>query len=171
VVVDFSFSIFVRTSSGAHSASCVMGTGDSFPGSKAQLGRDAHKSPPSSAEVKVSELYILSPQAPSMAYSETTLPSGSEFMYILRVFCEFVLKVRLFPIYSSLHRNNRFVIFPPGLDYHNSKVVSCVHMLLPSNYSPAKCTCRTCLSYCSWEKIRWCPLGQNLPQNFVVLLS
>jgi hypothetical protein len=30
----------------------TMGTGGPFPGAKARLGRDAHHSPPSSAEVK-----------------------------------------------------------------------------------------------------------------------
>jgi hypothetical protein len=42
----------VQTSSGAHPASYSMGTGGSFPGSKARPGRDADHSPPSSAEVK-----------------------------------------------------------------------------------------------------------------------
>jgi hypothetical protein len=40
------------TGCGAHSASCTMGTGGPFPGSKARPGRDADHSPPSSAEVK-----------------------------------------------------------------------------------------------------------------------
>jgi hypothetical protein len=43
---DFSSSLFVHTGSGAHPASCTMGTG-----SKARPGRDADHSPPSSAEV------------------------------------------------------------------------------------------------------------------------
>jgi hypothetical protein len=47
---DFSSSC-VQTGSGAHPASCTMGTGGPFPGSKARPGRDAHHSPPSSAEV------------------------------------------------------------------------------------------------------------------------
>jgi hypothetical protein len=38
---------FVQTGSGAHPASCTMGTGG-----KARPGRDADHSPPSSAEVK-----------------------------------------------------------------------------------------------------------------------
>jgi hypothetical protein len=37
---------------GAHSASCPMDTGGPFPGGKAQPGRDADHSPPSSAEVE-----------------------------------------------------------------------------------------------------------------------
>jgi hypothetical protein len=50
---------------GAHPASCAMGTGGPFPGAKARLGRDPDHSLPSSAEVRnEQELYHLSPQAP-----------------------------------------------------------------------------------------------------------
>jgi hypothetical protein len=49
---DFSSNLCVQTASGAHSASCTMGTGGSFPGGKARPGRDAEHSPSSSAEVK-----------------------------------------------------------------------------------------------------------------------
>jgi hypothetical protein len=48
---DFSFSVCVQTGSGAHPASCTMGTGGPFPGGKARPGRDADHSPLSSAEV------------------------------------------------------------------------------------------------------------------------
>jgi hypothetical protein len=41
----------VQTGSGAHPASCTMGTRGPFPGTKARPGRDADHSPPSSAEV------------------------------------------------------------------------------------------------------------------------
>jgi hypothetical protein len=62
---DFSSSFCVQTGSGAHPASCAMGTGGPFPGGKARPGRDADHSPPSSAEFEnVQELYLLSPQAP-----------------------------------------------------------------------------------------------------------
>jgi hypothetical protein len=62
---DFSFIPFVQTGSGAHPASCTMGTGGPFPGAKAQPGRDADHSLPSRSEVKNKyELYLLSPQAP-----------------------------------------------------------------------------------------------------------
>jgi hypothetical protein len=47
---DFSSNLFVQTGSGAHPASCTMGTGGPFPGGKARPGRDADHSPPSSAE-------------------------------------------------------------------------------------------------------------------------
>jgi hypothetical protein len=43
-VEDFSSSLCVQTSSGAHPESCTMGTGGPFP--------DADHSPPSSAEVE-----------------------------------------------------------------------------------------------------------------------
>jgi hypothetical protein len=48
---DFSSSLFVQTGSGAHPASCTMGTGGPFSGGKGRPGRDADHSPPSSAEV------------------------------------------------------------------------------------------------------------------------
>jgi hypothetical protein len=44
--------IGVQTGSGAHPASCTVGTGGPFPGGKARPGRDADHSPPSSAEVE-----------------------------------------------------------------------------------------------------------------------
>jgi hypothetical protein len=49
---DFSSSPCVQTGSGAHPASCSMGTGGPFPGGKARPGRDADHSPPFSAEVE-----------------------------------------------------------------------------------------------------------------------
>jgi hypothetical protein len=50
-VKDLSFSLCVQTGSGAHPASCTMGTGGPFPGAKARPGRDADHSPSSSAGV------------------------------------------------------------------------------------------------------------------------
>jgi hypothetical protein len=47
---DFFSGLCVQTGSGAHPASCTMGTGCPFPGGKARPGRDADHSPPSSAE-------------------------------------------------------------------------------------------------------------------------
>jgi hypothetical protein len=49
---DFCSNLCIQTGSGAHPASCTVGTGGSFPGGKAWPGRDADHSPPSSAEVK-----------------------------------------------------------------------------------------------------------------------
>jgi hypothetical protein len=49
---NLSSSPCVQTGSGAHPASCTMGTCDLFSGSKARPGRDADHSPPSSADVK-----------------------------------------------------------------------------------------------------------------------
>jgi hypothetical protein len=46
---DFSSNICVQTGSGAHPASCTMGTGGPYPGAKVGPGRDADHSPPSSA--------------------------------------------------------------------------------------------------------------------------
>jgi hypothetical protein len=41
----------VQTGSGAHPASCTTGTGGPFPGGRARPGRDAGRSPPSTAEI------------------------------------------------------------------------------------------------------------------------
>jgi hypothetical protein len=49
---DFSSSLSVQTGTGAHPASCTMGTGGSFPGAKTRPGRDADHSPASTAEVE-----------------------------------------------------------------------------------------------------------------------
>jgi hypothetical protein len=48
----FSSSLCVQTGSGAHPASCTMGTGGSFSGGKARPERHADHLPRSSAEVK-----------------------------------------------------------------------------------------------------------------------
>jgi hypothetical protein len=48
----FFSSLCVQTGSGAHPASCTMGTGGPFPGAKERPGRDTDHSPPSSAEVE-----------------------------------------------------------------------------------------------------------------------
>jgi hypothetical protein len=61
----FSFSPCVQTGSGGHRASYTVGTGGSFRGGKARMGRDAGHSPPSSAKFKKGlELYLMSPKAP-----------------------------------------------------------------------------------------------------------
>jgi hypothetical protein len=49
---NFSSNLCIQTGSGAHPASCTVGTGGSLSGDKGRPGRDADRSPPSSAEVK-----------------------------------------------------------------------------------------------------------------------
>jgi hypothetical protein len=49
---NLSSSLCVQTGSGAHPASCTMGTGGPFPGAKARPERDADHSTLSSADVK-----------------------------------------------------------------------------------------------------------------------
>jgi hypothetical protein len=62
---DFSSSLCVQTSSQAHPASCPVSTRSPLPRAKAQLGREADHSTPSSAKVKNEyKIYFLSPQAP-----------------------------------------------------------------------------------------------------------
>jgi hypothetical protein len=46
---DFSSSLCAQTGSGAHPASCTMGTGGPIPGAKARPGRDADHSHHSTA--------------------------------------------------------------------------------------------------------------------------
>jgi hypothetical protein len=48
---NFSSNLCAQTGSGAHPASCPMGTGGPFPGGKTRPGRDADHSPLPSAEV------------------------------------------------------------------------------------------------------------------------
>jgi hypothetical protein len=48
---DSSSNLCVQTGSGAHPATCPMGTGVPFPGSKERQGRDTDQSRPFSAEV------------------------------------------------------------------------------------------------------------------------
>jgi hypothetical protein len=71
---DFSSNLCVQAGSGAHPASCTMGTWGPFPGGKPRPGRDADHSPPSSAEVvNEEEPYLLSPPSASMACRGTAL--------------------------------------------------------------------------------------------------
>jgi hypothetical protein len=48
----FPSNLCIQTGSGAHPASCTVGTGGSLSGGKGRPGRDADHSPPSSAEIK-----------------------------------------------------------------------------------------------------------------------
>jgi hypothetical protein len=62
--VDFSLHDRFRAESGAHRASCPIGTRDSFPGGGGGIkgpGREADHSPPSSAEVKYAWSYTSIP--------------------------------------------------------------------------------------------------------------
>jgi hypothetical protein len=62
---DISSSLCVQTGSGAHPASCTMGTGGPFPGGKARPGRDVDHSPHLVPRSLISRRDIfLSPQAP-----------------------------------------------------------------------------------------------------------
>jgi hypothetical protein len=49
---EFSSTLCVQTGSGAHPASCTMGTGGPFQEGEVRPGRDADHSPPSSAQFK-----------------------------------------------------------------------------------------------------------------------
>jgi hypothetical protein len=58
---DSSSSLRVQIGSGAHPASCTMGTGGPFPGTKARPGRDADRSPNLVQSSRMSRSYICSP--------------------------------------------------------------------------------------------------------------
>jgi hypothetical protein len=58
---DFSSSLCVQIGSGAHPASCTMGTGGPFPRGKARPGRDADHSPHLVPRSWMSRSYISSP--------------------------------------------------------------------------------------------------------------
>jgi hypothetical protein len=73
---DFSCILRVQTGSGAHPASCTMGTGGPFPGDKSAAGAWRWPLTPSSAEVENEELYLLSPQAPPWRVPGLLLPTG-----------------------------------------------------------------------------------------------
>jgi hypothetical protein len=60
---DFSSNVCVQTGSGAHPASCTMGTGGPFLGGKARQGREADHSPDLMPRSWMSRSYILSPCA------------------------------------------------------------------------------------------------------------
>jgi hypothetical protein len=49
---DFSSNLCVQTGTGAHQASCTVGTGGPFPGAKVRPEHDADHSPPSSAKIE-----------------------------------------------------------------------------------------------------------------------
>jgi hypothetical protein len=70
---DVPSSLCVQTGSGAHPASCTMGSRVIFPGVKARPGRDADHSPPSSAEVKKVGAIPPLPTSASMVCSGTAL--------------------------------------------------------------------------------------------------
>jgi hypothetical protein len=69
---DFSSSLCAQTGSGAHPASCAMGTGGPFPGGKGRPGRDADHSPHLVPRLWMSRSYTTFPCA-SVACSGTAL--------------------------------------------------------------------------------------------------
>jgi hypothetical protein len=70
---DFSSSLCVQTGSGAHPASCTMGTGCPFPWGKARPGRDADHSPHLVPRSLMSRSYTSFRPSFSMACSGTAL--------------------------------------------------------------------------------------------------
>jgi hypothetical protein len=110
---DLSSSLCIQTSSGAHPASCPMGTRASFPGGKMWPGRDADHSPPSSAEVKYEqELYLLSPHAPPWCVA------GSLYLFTYKeiwptVLSLYILCNKIGKVYSLEYTDIPKVFFMP----------------------------------------------------------
>jgi hypothetical protein len=69
---DFSSSICVQTGSGAHPASCTMGTGGPFPGGKARPGGDADHSP-----------HLVPRSWMSRSYTSSMACNGTALLYLL----------------------------------------------------------------------------------------
>jgi hypothetical protein len=72
VAKDFASNLCVQTGSGAHPASCTMGTGGPFPEAKARPRRDADHSPHLVPRSRMSRSYT-SPQSAFVACSGTVL--------------------------------------------------------------------------------------------------
>jgi hypothetical protein len=70
---DFSSSLCVQTGSGAHPASCTMGTGGPFPGAKRGRGATLTTHPHLVPRSGMSRSYTSSPPSASMACSGTAL--------------------------------------------------------------------------------------------------
>jgi hypothetical protein len=70
---DFSCNLCVQIGSGAHPASCTMGTVGPFPGGNARLGVTLTTHPHLVPRWRMSRIYTSSPPSASMAFSGTTL--------------------------------------------------------------------------------------------------
>jgi hypothetical protein len=70
---DFSSNLCVQTGSGAHPASCTMGTGFPFPGGKARPGCDADHSRHLVQRSRMSRSYTSSPPSAFVACSGTSV--------------------------------------------------------------------------------------------------
>jgi hypothetical protein len=70
---DFSCILCVQTGSGAHPASCTMGTGGPFPGGKARPGRGTDHSPHLVPRSRMSRSYTSSPPSALVACSMPSL--------------------------------------------------------------------------------------------------
>jgi hypothetical protein len=94
---DFSSSLCVQISSGAHPATCTMGTGVLFLRAKARLGCDADHSPPSSAKVENEKELYSSPPSAFMACSGTALA----FIYNQTASGSYLLRLLMHGIYCG----------------------------------------------------------------------
>jgi hypothetical protein len=86
---DFYSSVCVQTSSGAHPASCTVGTGGPFPGSKARPGRDADHSLHLVSRSRLSKSHTSSPHplSASVACSGTVLAFNLSLQHFPTIVC------------------------------------------------------------------------------------
>jgi hypothetical protein len=86
-IEDFSSSLCVQISSGAHPASCPMGTAGPFPGAKVRPRGDADTHPHLVPRSRMSRSYISSPPSAFMECSGTALALISR----TEIYCTFYL--------------------------------------------------------------------------------
>jgi hypothetical protein len=103
---DFSFILCVQTGSGAHPASCTMGTGGPFHGGKARPGRDADHSPHLVPRSWMSRSYTCSPPSASMAYSGTAL---LYYYYVRRTLRDIQRSSHFQPYMRRLRLTNQYI--------------------------------------------------------------
>jgi hypothetical protein len=100
---NFSLHHRVQNGSGAHPASCPMGTGGSFPGVK-RPWREADHSPPSSDEVK--NAWTISPLLQYVFMARCLAKHRDNFTFIMLLHCIALFRVgsalRMFTFYSRL---------------------------------------------------------------------
>jgi hypothetical protein len=114
----------VQTCSGAHPASCTMGTGGPFPGGKARPGRDANHSPHLEPRSRMSRSYTSLPPSALVPCSGTTLEQWYSTFFF-----------RVPPDIISLQ------LCTPMLLVHNSSYIHC------KIYGPPKMSSRTPVEY------------------------
>jgi hypothetical protein len=127
--MDFSFILCAHTSSGAHPASCLMGTGGPFPGGKTRPGRDADHSPHLVPRSRMSRGYISSPPWRLHGDNGTdfTVTSVQNVTHRLRITC---LKLVTDSVQSKNFYDKSYFISEDSLP---SRTLSCTWFVVTRN--------------------------------------